>query len=458
MSNINDSEPVFLDVDPDSKTIQNETICMNCSGQGLTTIVTAKIQHFRNLQISLFKCPNCEYNHSSIKFIGETPAKGVRFALHINSPNDLQRRIVKSRYCSISIPSINLEIPGQTQCDSVSTVQGLLQKAYSSLQTVDEKSTIEEFLEKLNNSIKGLTEFDMIVDDPSGNSFIESLNPTDKDANLQTTLYERTEEQNEAIGLSSKSKIDNITLDDDDDSLDHIDSVFAHDAKVTTFPAHCSCCESEGTMRSCTLIIPHFKEIVILTFGCDKCGYRKAEVIVCGAISPNGRSISLHCDSKEDIKREILKSETAGIIIPECDFEMMEGSIAGKFTTIEGLLTDIIKNLKENNPYTNDRSDFSDLTIYNHLINTLDKYRKTEQPFTIILNDALSNSYIQQLGENDKLEITDYERSEEDNDMLGLNDMKTEEYIINNHAIYSAPNYVQQEIKIPENKVEKSEK
>ena len=444
----NNVEPICLEVDPDSKAIQNETLCMNCSEQGITTIVTVKIPYFRSLQISHFKCSHCDYKNSSIRFMEKIPDKGVRFVLHIKSINDLKRKIVKSKHCIVFIPSIGLEIPGPTQGDSISTIEGFLKQTYLCLQTTEQKSKLNEFFEKFNKCSKVLFEYDLIVDDPSGNSFIENPKAPETDPNLEVSYYKRTEEQNEAIGLEDNQENDSISLDDDSD--EHIDSVFAHDTKVNTFPAHCSCCSVEGTMRSCTLIIPHFKEIVILTFSCDKCGYHRSEVIVCGSISPNGRSITLHCDSKEDIKREILKSETAGIIIPECDFELKEGSIAGKFTTIEGLLDDIIRNLKENNPFSNDITDHSDLTIYNHLIETLGKYKRYEIPFTIILNDALANSYIQQLGENDKLEIVDYDRSEEDNEFLGLLDMKTEEYIINNVAFYLAPKTFQQEIKLPD--------
>ena len=74
-----------------------------------------------------------------------------------------------------------------------------------------------------------------------------------------------------------------------------------------------------------------------MTFKCYHCGYNKSEYIIYGSISVKGSSISLYCDSNKDLKREILKSETASIIISECDFEMSQDSIGGKFTTIEGL-------------------------------------------------------------------------------------------------------------------------
>ena len=35
------------------------------------------------------------------------------------------------------------------------------------------------------------------------------------------------------------------------------------------------------------------------------------------------------------------KSETASVKIPELDFEMVGGTLGGRFTTIEGLLTQV---------------------------------------------------------------------------------------------------------------------
>lgn len=52
-------------------------------------------------------------------------------------------------------------------------------------------------------------------------------------------------------------------------------------------------------------------------------------------------------------------------------------------------------------------------------------------PFTVVLDDPLSNSYIQNLyaPDDDPNMVTEiYERSHEQNDELGLNDMRTENY------------------------------
>lgn len=95
-------------------------------------------------------------------------------------------------------------------------------------------------------------------------------------------------------------------------------------------------------MRFCTLIITHFKEIDLMTFNCY----------------PFCRILYLFSVQKE---------------------------------------------LRDKNPFSKSFRDYSDLRIYNHLISILTKYSKNEEPFTIIINDSLSNSYIQKYSDNDKL-------------------------------------------------------
>lgn len=433
-STVKQLPPLFLDIGPNTKPVEMESLCMNCMKTGKTIILLTKIPFFREVMISRFECPHCYYTNNSIQFAGEFPAKGVHFELHVKSPEDMNRRIVKSCNCVIRVPAINLEIPGPTQGDSISTIEGILEQTYIGLMTAEQTPQLVEFLDNLQQCAKGLVQFDFIIDDPSGNSFIENPIAPKKDPNLDVTFYDRTPEQSEAIGLVAKPQPDDFTVDDSE----HIDSVFGKNAEVATFPTVCPVCSTDGTTRSCTLIIPHFKEIVLMSFNCEQCAYHNAEVLVGGAVSPKSRTITLHCDSQADLNREVLKSETASIKIPECELEVNQGTLGGKFTTIEGLLGDIYKNLRDNNPF-NIGDSAQENAIFQTLLAHLDDYKTNKVPFTIIIEDPLSNSYIEQLSDNDKLQIVDRLRTFEENESLGINDMRTEEYITNNQTTYTTP-------------------
>lgn len=76
---------------------------------------------------------------------------------------------------------------------------------------------------------------------------------------------------------------------------------------------------------------------------------------------------------------------------------MSEGTLGGKFTTIEGLIKDCIDQLSDSNPFI-----FGDSTDSNYsgkmkeFLNKLEKIRKGELlNVTIILDDPSGNSYLQ---------------------------------------------------------------
>lgn len=72
-----------------------------------------------------------------------------------------------------------------------------------------------------------------------------------------------------------------------------------------------------------------------------------------------------------------------------------------------------------------DRQDFTSFLTKLKAITT------AEQPFTLILDDPLANSYIQNLYAPDpdpNMEVTWYDRTFEMNEELGLNDIKVENY------------------------------
>lgn len=47
-----------------------------------------------------------------------------------------------------------------------------------------------------------LGDFEVILDDPSGDSFIENPNAPAKDPKMSVNFYKRTPEQNEMLGLT----------------------------------------------------------------------------------------------------------------------------------------------------------------------------------------------------------------------------------------------------------------
>jgi zinc finger protein len=415
----------FIDLSPNAIPQELESLCMNCHQNGTTVLLLTRIPFFREVMISRFECPHCQYSNRGVQFAGTFPAKGVRYLLHVSSPSDLNRRVIKSCHGVVSIPALNFEIPGPTQGDSISTIEGILRQSHEGLSQVERTPELAEFLEQLDICAKGLVQFDLILDDPSGNSFIENPRAPEADPGLSVTFYRRTSEQAIAIGLVPRPASDGFDL--DDGAAARVESVFAAEGsdEVKSFPTDCPACAEAGETRSCTLSIPHFKEIVIMAFNCEKCGYRSGEVMVGGGLSEQARRVTLRVAGSKDLLREVIKSDMAAVFIPECGLELLAGTLGGKFTTVEGLVRDIQTNLKERNPFAYGDSATNEAAL-DRTIEALRTYVEEGVLFTLILDDPTANSYIQGLPEAPgELVIEDYDRTDEQNEMLGLNDIRT---------------------------------
>ena len=200
---------------------------------------------------------------------------------------------------------------------------------------------------------------------------------------------------------------------------------------------------------------------------CESCGFKSNEIKGGGGIPKYGSTITLTCTTPDDLAREVLKSDTAGLAIPELDLELEEGGLDGLYTTIEGLILKVRDRLESSNPFGtgdsnrkhhlhSDGGDYSgERPIYEKYQEFLNKLTLMSQgdllPCTIVISDPLSNSFVGPIpkdaialsmqAEQDgnrscydnyvdaNMTIQEYTRTFEQNELLGLNDMKTENYI-----------------------------
>jgi len=344
--------------------------------------------------------------------------------------------------------------------------------------------------------------FVLILDDPAGNSFVENPHTPNADPGVTTERYERTASQDMALGLQpSKSAVEDGTIDDQKPSHKNVrnrsaaegshpvtldppttttkktssnDNNNNNNDKLATlgtqeslkFPTQCASCYAPSETTMCVTSIPHFKEVVIMSLHCESCGYRSNEIKGGGAIPPFGTRILLRVATPADLAREVLKSDTGGIEIPEIELEMAEGGLDGVYTTVEGLLAKLADRLQRANPFGggdgevkqhrgNDGGAFGEMSPtavrYGIFLGKLRAYGKGEGlPFTLVISDPLSNSFVGPVPEDaialtmqaeqedsaecykhyvDKgMEIVEYERTHDQNEILGLNDMVTENY------------------------------
>lgn len=177
----------------------------------------------------------------------------------------MNRQLVKSEHCLISVPEYALQIPASR--GQLTTVEGIiadtirdleLEQPIRLIQAKDIHDKIQVVVDKLKLIVEdgkdaGVGEatkmpvFTIKLDDPSGNSFIETHGGLN-DPKWSKREYSRDKEQNEALGLAPEEEEESM-----------------HPEEVLSFPSTCSLCGSTLETLMKTVNIPHFKVNLFLS-------------------------------------------------------------------------------------------------------------------------------------------------------------------------------------------------
>ncbi|XP_014287823.1 zinc finger protein ZPR1 [Halyomorpha halys] len=432
---------LFSDLDPDEDITQIESLCVTCGKNGITRILLTKIPFYKQVVLMSFECLECGYRNNEIQSAGKVEEKGVRITLSVEAPEDFNRQVVKSDYTSIKLPILDFEVPSQSQKGEVTTVEGIINRAIGGLirdyevrkpsdpETADK---IKDFVDKLF-LLKTLTRpFVLIIEDISGHSCVENPKAPKPDPNCHVVHFDRSKSEDHILGIYTKEEIGEPEGKDESllPPLGESEEPLDLEAEVLRFPTNCPICGTPTTTNMKLTKIPYFKEVVIMATNCDSCGYRTNEIKSGAGMEPRGVKIEVTVSSREDFSRDLLKSETCSVLVPELELEAGPFVVGGKFTTVEGLLTDLKTGL-ERSVLTRDTLQAEVAEALSTLAKRLDKVLATEEAVTLVLDDPAGNSFVQSLTAPDpdpRLKITHYERSYDQNEDLGLNDMNTENY------------------------------
>lgn len=401
---------------------------------------------------------------------------GSRFTLNVTRPEDLNRTVVKSDSASVLVPHLDFEIPAGTQQGSLNTIEGILETAAAALaQLQPQRREMDAAVAaKVDVVIEGLHEcaearrlpFVIVVDDPAGNSFIQNPHAPKDDPELTVANYARTREQNEQLCLNDTEAeaaaasaapapvpapaTTGAPVPQKEQEESYLSLVPQHkvptaiteglpvcedkptvtqEQEVVMIPENCPSCSAQGEVRSVLTKIPHFKEVVIMAFACERCGYKSNEVHASGAVAGYGTKTTLHVKSPLDMTRSFLKSETATLAIPDLQLELGTGTLGSRFTTIEGIIDNIIDALSKNPFVLGDSAERSARQRLNELTIALAKLKSGATPFTLVVDDPMSNSYIQNPlapAADPQLDIVNYDLTWAQKEELGINDMRTD--------------------------------
>ena len=473
------------------QTVEN-SMCVQCGGVGITHLLPTVIPYFKEIIVVSFKCGDCGWNNTETMETTSIQMKGARIAFTAATPEDLNRRIIKSMHATVEIKELELTIPAMTQRGTMTTIEGVLQKTIDHLRQDQNRrreehpelaTKLDDFISQLVLYATGLQlPFTLILDDPTGNSHVENPNAPTWDPNMRTTHYVRTKPQNIMIGMKhlnnvptkeyadKKNRIENgnagaggaggagdVDSEEGGNEMNgkqirkqanskregwiDFDRAAGGEDKIaekrlSQIPMDCPSCNKEGGfMNSCQTNIPHFKDVVILAYSCEDCGFRTNEIKAGGGVPEKGCRWTLVVSGTkpEDMHRDVLKSNTARITIKELGFEMEPGSLGGIYTTTEGLLGQIHDKLKSSNPFAyGDGATTGMKSSFAKFLAHITEMKTGLVPFTLVMVDPMDHSFIYSPAsdgfEDDDLLKEYYTRTEEENDDFGLNDMVTEDY------------------------------
>lgn len=192
---------------------------------------------------------------------------------------DLDRQIVRSSSCEITIPELDLTLP-PTERGQLTTVEGLIRDIVTDLSLDQPLRKIQapeayEKIQVLINKMKAilgdpeddddeafkdavpaaqrdttLPPFTLKLNDPSGNSFLEFLGSM-SDPKWHLRTYPRTFEQNVQLGL--------VAADDADAAKEEVPSGEISKEEVLVFPGKCSSCGHGLQTLMKRVDIPYFK-------------------------------------------------------------------------------------------------------------------------------------------------------------------------------------------------------
>eukprot|EP01054_Gregarina_sp_Poly1_P009474 Gregarina_sp_Poly_1__9473@NODE_594_length_7275_cov_67_691593_g459_i0_p1_GENE_NODE_594_length_7275_cov_67_691593_g459_i0NODE_594_length_7275_cov_67_691593_g459_i0_p1_ORF_typecomplete_len494_score75_88zfZPR1/PF03367_13/1_4e52zfZPR1/PF03367_13/1_9e49HypA/PF01155_19/43HypA/PF01155_19/0_45Zn_Tnp_IS1595/PF12760_7/22Zn_Tnp_IS1595/PF12760_7/2e02Zn_Tnp_IS1595/PF12760_7/26zincribbons_6/PF07191_12/8_2zincribbons_6/PF07191_12/7_1OrfB_Zn_ribbon/PF07282_11/68OrfB_Zn_ribbon/PF07282_11/13_NODE_594_length_7275_c len=457
-----------------------ESFCVNCERNGTTQLLLTRIPYFQDVVITSFECPHCNYKNNGVQMAGGIQPMGERIECEVQSIDDLDRQIIKSEHASVFLPALDFEIPAQTQKGIASTMQGVISQAADNLakdqpvrMALDATigTAIEDVINNLRKMAAGETlPFKFILDDPAGNSFIENPNAPQADSCLFSVKYERTREQLHQLGFYEEQSTEAKAGADLPENLKTETASVCWDLSrpvqdqetvlgenQITFQIQCANCGKTGNQNMCEIDIPGFRRCVIMAFVCDHCGVRNNEIKSGGAIGEQARRWTLRVESSEDLSRDILKSDFASIELPHLELELEMGTLGGVFTTVEGLLLKIVDEFSTKNPFVGDSALPERRQKIQSIIDSLKENAAGKGlPFTMILDDAADHSHIGRRGaeilhliskalrqqskgsvlaneeeafpQDSQLTSITYPRTQQQNEELGLVDMKTENY------------------------------
>lgn len=187
-----------------------KTNCSACGSDCDTNMKTVDIPYFQQVILMSSNCDACGYKCNEVKPSQGISDKGVSYKLKINDDSDLTRDVLKTYDASIEIPDLEVYLTAGTLGGKFTTLEGLIIQMHDQLlETCPFEDSVSEYKQKIKSKCKELMEIvngkrkvTFILNDPTGNSYIQNFYAPDPDPHMEVTHYERNVEEKEDLGLN----------------------------------------------------------------------------------------------------------------------------------------------------------------------------------------------------------------------------------------------------------------
>lgn len=183
-----------------------EIKCPACGEEIKAITEIYEAPHFGEILISSILC-ECGFRHSD-SFVMDIKDP-TRFTLKINRENH-NIKVIKSSSGTIRIPEIGIDIePGPASQAFITNLEGILVRVKDMVNVAmkwnekdpEKVERCEKILATIENTLEGDTELTLIVEDPLGNSLIES-----KDAKKELIDKEEASKLKSSISIFSSQE------------------------------------------------------------------------------------------------------------------------------------------------------------------------------------------------------------------------------------------------------------
>lgn len=163
--------------------------------------------------------------------------------------------------------------------------------------------------------------------------------------------------------------------------------------KGTPVDTPCPMCQARGglTLLSTQLTVPYFGDAIESTLRCEACGFRHADFMILGQKKPV--RLALHVSEEAGLSVRVIRSNSGTIRIPEIGFTAEPSQLSESYVSnVEGVLErakDILLTALDWH-----QDDAQRVSLLKHYLETYDRMIRSEQPFTLIIDDPFGNSAI----------------------------------------------------------------